>query len=409
MKRWGLAAAFLLLTGCASAPDRAPSLGEAYAGPATLQVREALLAGAEMTATLEHGDRVEIIGRRRRFVKVRTSEGAEGWVDSAQLLGTGEMETLRALAARAAAESSQGAATVFDLLNVHTAPNRQAPSFFQMKPGMHAAVIAHQRAPRVPFGPPTFLTEIFRPAPPPTPRKPKKPKTKPANESPPPGLAPTVPDDWLSISGRPDGPPATAKPPAPETVAPPLEWWTLVRAEDGRTGWVLTSLLYLDIPEEVAQYAERARITSYYPLGQVAARSGAQKTIWLWTTLATRNVDHHYDNLRVFTWSIRRQRYETAYIERNIRGWLPVTLLRGEGGVTGWEALMENRAGQLERVTYQWDGNRARITQRQPGELPPPWYVKAEHAADDEDSEVPETSGGRFAELLRSLRERFSR
>lgn len=409
MKRWGPAAALLLLAGCASTPDRAPSLGEAYAGPATLQVREALLAGAEMTATLEHGDRVEIIGRRRRFLKVRTSEGAEGWVDSAQLLGTAEMETLRALAARAAEEPSQGAATVFDLLNVHTAPNRQAPSFFQMKPGMHAAVITHQRAPRVPFPPPSFLTEIFRPAPPSPPRKPKKPKTKPENELPPPGPPPAVPEDWLNISGRPEGPPAPTTQPVPAPVAPPLEWWTLIRADDGRTGWVLTSLLYLDIPEEVAQYAERARITSYHPLGQVTARSGAQKKIWLWTTLATRNVDHHYDNLRVFTWSTRRQRYETAYIERNIKGWLPVAVLSGEGGVTGWETLMENRAGQLERVTYQWDGNRVRIAQRRPGELPAPWYVKAEHAADDGDSEVPETSGGRFAEFLRSLRERFSR
>ncbi|HRJ21575.1 MAG TPA: SH3 domain-containing protein, partial [Bryobacteraceae bacterium] len=151
------AAATLLLGACSSQPDRAPSLGEAFVGPARLQLRAALVSGAETVAQLEHGDRVEIVGRRRRFLRVRTNDGAEGWLDSSQLLGPHEMDELRQLAARAAQQPSQGSATVFDLLNVHTAPNRQAPSFFQLTPDVRAAVITHQRAPRVPFDPPRFL------------------------------------------------------------------------------------------------------------------------------------------------------------------------------------------------------------------------------------------------------------
>lgn len=409
---WTMLAAAAWLASCSSNPDRAPALAEAYIGPAKLQLREELVARAEVVAQLEHGERVEIIGRRRRFLKVRTSGGAEGWLDSRQLLSEKEMEALRALDARAGDGSPQGAATVFEPLNVHTAPNRQAPSFYQLTPDTKAEVITHQRAPRVPFEPPAFLQDLSRPAA--AARKPKRPKKEPANAPPPRAAAPALPEDWRALSGIPDSPPPAPPKPAAAAPAPALEWWTLVRAGEGRTGWVLTSLLYLSIPEEVAQYAERARIMSYYRLGEVTARSGEKKPIWLWTTLADRNVDHHFDGMRVFTWSARRQRYETAYIERNLKGWLPLALQSGGGAVTGWTVLLENKQGELQQVSYSWDGNRARVTGRAPGESPAPWYTAASAAAPEgngngEGPPAAETTRERLAEFLRSLVARFSR
>lgn len=409
---WVMLAAAAWLAGCASNPDRAPALAQAYVGPAKLQLREELVARAEVVAQLEHGDRVEIIGRRRRFLKVRTSNGAEGWLDSRQLLSEHEMEGLRALAARAAGESPQGAATVFEPLNVHTAPNRQAPSFYQLTPAMKAEVITHQRAPRVPFAAPAFLQELAGPAANAT-RPVKRAKKKAANASPPRAAPPALPEDWLALSGYPDGPPPAPPKPAVVPTAPSLEWWTLVRAGDGHTGWVLTSLLYLSIPEEVAQYAERARITSYYPLGEVTTRAGEKRTIWLWTTLANRNADHHFDGMRLFTWNTRRQRYETAYIERNVKGWLPLRLKTESGAVTGWTVLLESRQGELQQVAYSWDGNRARVTGRTPGELPPPWYTPPGETAPEADGmdagPATATARERLLEFVRSLRARFSR
>lgn len=408
---WAMLAAAAWLGSCSPAPDRAPALAEAYAGPAKLQLRGELVARAPVVAQLEHGERVEIIGRRRRFLKVRTKDGAEGWLDSRQLLSETEMQALRALAARAETESGQGAATVFEPLNVHTAPNRQAPSFYQLTPGMKAAVITHLRAPRVPFEAPAFLRELSRPAAP-APRKPKRARDEPANGLPPRPAPPSPPEGWLALSGFPDGPPAPPPKPEPVPVAPPLEWWTLVRAAGGRTGWVLTSLLYLSVPEAVAQYAERARITSYHPAGQVTTRSGESKTAWLWTTLANLDADHHFDNMRLFTWNTRRQRYETAYIERNLKGWLPLTLETKADRVTGWKVLLENRSGELQQVSYSWDGSRVRVTGRAPGEMPAPWYIPSSataEAAEPEAPPAPHTPGERALEFLRSLRARFSR
>jgi hypothetical protein len=80
------------------------------------------------------------------------------------------------------------------------------------------------------------------------------------------------------------------------------------------------------IPDDVAQYAEGHRIVSYLPLGEV--RDGDEtKQQWIWTTIeGGSRPDYDFDSFRVFVWSLRRHRYETAYIERNIRGHSPVLL-----------------------------------------------------------------------------------
>ena len=71
------------------------------------------------------------------------------------------------------------------------------------------------------------------------------------------------------------------------------------------------------IPDDVAQYAEGHRITSYFALSDV--RDGdAVKHNWLWTTIASGDHPYDFDSFRVFTWSLRRHRYETAYIQRNV-------------------------------------------------------------------------------------------
>lgn len=57
----------LALAACSSAPERRPAVGEAYIGPLEHELREALAARSRVVARLRHGDRVEILGRRRRL------------------------------------------------------------------------------------------------------------------------------------------------------------------------------------------------------------------------------------------------------------------------------------------------------------------------------------------------------
>ena len=51
------------------------------------------------------------------------------------------------------------------------------------------------------------------------------------------------------------------------------------------------------------------------------------KNNWLWTTITKGGQPYDFDSFRVFVWSLRHHRYETAYIERNVVGHYPVEVI----------------------------------------------------------------------------------
>src|SRR5436305_898402 len=130
-------------TACRSSEPRAPVIGEAFAGPATLALRRDIPLQSPVVATVKHGDRLDIVQRRRRFLRVRTSKGSEGWIEDHLLLSSAEIAALKDVERRARTMPSQGLASTYELLNVHTQPNRLSPSFLQIKEGEKVDVVAH--------------------------------------------------------------------------------------------------------------------------------------------------------------------------------------------------------------------------------------------------------------------------
>lgn len=86
---------------------------------------------------------------------------------------------------------------------------------------------------------------------------------------------------------------------------------------------MLARMLVMAIPDEVAQYSEGRRITSYFSLGTVQD-DDVVKHHWVWTTLSDSTAPYDFDGLRVFIYSLRHHRYETAYKERDLQGYYPV-------------------------------------------------------------------------------------
>jgi hypothetical protein len=358
---WVLAGGLILLLlpthACRSEEPRAPAIGEAYAGPATLALRRDIALQSPMVATVKHGERREIVQRRRRFMKVRTPGGAEGWIEDHLLLSSEEIAALQNVERRALTLPSQGVASTYDLLNVHTEPNRLSPSFLQVKEGEKVDVVAHVGAPRTPPERKPLIPP--RPKTPPAVRK----RTESKYPLPPMPPAPPPPANWQALSG----PVAGLQRPVADNhaaAAAPLEDWSLVRNAKGESGWVLSRRLYMAIPDDVAQYAEGHRITSYFALSDV--RDGdVVKHNWLWTTISSGDHPYDFDSYRVFTWSLRRHRYETAYIQRNVEGYFPVLARPADFSV-----CVVDRSGARMRRSYSFIVTTVRLAGQQPCEAP---------------------------------------
>ncbi|MBM3810023.1 MAG: SH3 domain-containing protein [Acidimicrobiia bacterium] len=326
------------------------AIAEAYVGGISLNLRKDLAPRAEVTATVKHGEKLEILAYRRRFAKVRTQSGAEGWTDGRQLLTPEQMARLRRSAERAATVGSQGKMTPFDLLNVHIEAQRQSPTFYQLQEGESADLIGHRVTPR---------------------------------HAPPAGT-PLPPDA-------------------------PMDSWSLVRLKDGRPGWVLSRMMMMAIPDEVGQYAEGHHITAYFPLGSVEDQ-GQTRQHWLWTTIQSRINPYHFDSFRVFVWSTRRHRYETAYIERNLKGYYPIEVHPMLEGATmpRFSLIFSARDGVLYRRTYEFQGYHVRQIEKTAWQLP----------REEEEDSTPaapappppkDSSGGLLARVKDKLKDLFNR
>jgi hypothetical protein len=369
----GLVPAILvLMSACERGPRRAPAIGEAFVGPLHLQIRADVASQSQGLAKLQHGERVEILQQKRRAIKVRTARGAEGWVDERQLLSGREMEELGQLAEAAKTLPSQGKATSYSDLNVHTLPARQAPSFIQLKDGATAEILLYRLVPRA--------DAKRRPLLPPPPKAPKrtaakKPKEQPKVPPPPMPQPPAPPSDWLEMSKTDledeDDPQPEAKPPQP-APAVPIERWSLIRVPGGAAGWVLARLLVMSIPDAVAQYGEGKRIVAYFPLGEAAGEE--KQHHWLWTTSVQGPQEYDFDSVRVFIWNTRRRRYETSYIDRNVTGFLPVLAreVQWQGRkAPGFSLCVLNKEGRRVRREFAFVENRVRGAGEQPCEAPP--------------------------------------
>jgi hypothetical protein len=352
-----------------------------------LNLRTELGNKAQIAATVSHGDRLDVLETRRRFVKVRTARGIEGWTDSNLLLSERQMADLRLLAASAAKLPSQGSAKVYEALNVHAEPYRQSPSFFQIPEGGTVEVVGHR------------VTPHSQPPPPPKPAAhrvvaPKKAKSKvaaaPALRPPPP--PPPPPANWIELSRPHSSSPAAKNPAAPAAPPQPEDDWALVRMSNGDTGWALSRMLVMDIPEDVAQYAEGHRVSAYLPLGDVQDKDkGETKKNWLWTTSSAGLRPYDFDSFRVFVWSSKRHHYETAYIERNVKGYYPVETepLPGQDE-KAFSVVLEDKDAKLYKRTFAFNGYHIRMVSKTPYELPPP--LPEVHASGGFEPEAPPPS-----------------
>jgi SH3-like domain-containing protein len=294
--------AALLSSGCnrRSAPREI-----AYVSAPQAFLRDQVAAIYNKTGTVKNGESVQVLARDRRFARVRTSAGAEGWLEQRYLVTKQTYDACQKLAEQVRNDPVQATALAHNQSNIHLQPDREAEHLYQVDQGAKLSLL--KRA---------------------------------SSQKPVPGG-----------QARTDAAGKAAQ------SAPAMEDWWLVRDEPGHAGWVLGRLLDVDIPLEIAQYAEGQRTVASFVLDEV---TDGDKKVPQYLVLLTENKDgmpFDFNQLRVFTWNVKRHRYETAYRERNLNGVLPVTLshetFEKEGDLPVFVVHVKDDAGSVIERKYK--------------------------------------------------------
>ncbi len=263
-----------------------------------------------------NGQPLEVLEHGRRFLKVETEKKQIGWIEEHAVIDAKTYDEFVRLADTHKGDAVAATATLRDDLSMHLLPGRQTERFYLLAGNTKVQLLARATAPKE-------AAEVLRPLPAPNAAKPAaKPLVGGTNAPAAPGTNPPAP------AAKPAAPHAIAAA-GPEGEPPVMEDWWLARDPQGRVGWLLGSRLDVDVPDQVAQYAEGQRIIGAWMLVKVndpeADTPDHQVGEYL-TVMAPLSSGHpfDFDQVRVFTWSVKKHRYETAFRLHPIQGYLPV-------------------------------------------------------------------------------------
>jgi len=120
--------------------------------------------------------------------------------------------------------------------------------------------------------------------------------------------------------------------PRPGASPPAVDVWIKVRVSPAEVGWVIGSALDYEAPSGIGGFMEGSVYSAIKPLNTVQDPDVGPI---VWYVVAERRPgappDVAFDGIRVFTWNLKKHRYETAYRTKGLRGMYP--LVAGREGV----------------------------------------------------------------------------
>lgn len=350
-----------------------------YVSAAETSLRDRVATLYGKVGTVHNGERVEVLEKQRRFLRVKTDKGQEGWIEERSLVPQEVYDGFQQLAKDGASIPVQAHGTTRAELNMHLTPARDGEHLYQLKEGEKLEVLKRATTDKSAkkAAPPAKVPAATAPA------KGNKPAEKEASTQPSAATGKTASAKTTSVQPSAANAPAAEPPPPPKPI---MEDWYLVRDPARRVGWVLLRMVDLDVPLDVAQYAEGQRITGYFVLNTVEeTQDDATKQVPQYLVLLNEPKDgfaYDYNQVRVFTRNRAKHRYETAYRERNMEGYLPVEVghqyFDKEGDLPTFTIRKMNDSGQIVASTYKMNGP---IVRR----VPTPEEVAAEKAKHEAD------------------------
>ena len=292
-----------------------------------IYLHDRVAAVSNHVAQVVDGQKLEVLDRAHRFIKVKTEKNEIGWIEERAVIDSKSHAAFDQLVTDHQHDPVVSKGTVRDDVYLHIRPGRDTERFPLLPANDKVELLARASAPKV--APPAIHVAAATTAPKlqgssSGASQTSTPSTTPASKAAQPAPAakpatPPVASDLAAKSGQLEPTPVVME-----------DWW-LVRDAQGRTGWVLSGRIDVDVPDEVAQYAEGQRIVSAFVLAKItdpdADTPDHQVAEWV-TVLGPMQsgLPFDFDQVRVFTWSTKRHRYETAFRLHPIQGYLPLRI-----------------------------------------------------------------------------------
>ena len=338
LRRWIPALVLLLVVASlfwwVQSGRRPPENATAYVAEPSAILWNANAQVRQPVATLHYGDRVAILQRSGERAEVRSDTGARGWIDALLLMDAELWQQSAELLARARTMPVQARGHTRTISNVRLTSGRDGPRIFQF--GRNEPVVVLERstrpAPQEGAGEPVAKT---------TDNLPK-------------------PEDWLLVlrtepagsSAETFASNAPAVSPRTSSTAPAVPI----------AGWVLARFIELDPPPPIPDYFNAAgiRVAAWVVLNMAPDAGGPRPQYLVAGARGGEGQPCDFTMLRVYTWGASRQRYETAYVENNICGRMPIRVSATPAGADfrfadpaqdGAERLYRMRQTSVRRVT----------------------------------------------------------
>ena len=279
-------------------------IGEAYVSTRSTALLSSVAQVRQEVGELHYGEHVEMLAKRNEFVKVRTAAGTIGWVDAHQLMDPQLWQRSIVLLKNAQGLPTQARGRTKVATNLRVEPGRTEARLYQFGRGIPVEVVGRATADWVQV----------------------------SDEKDSANSEETKKEDWFLVRGEATRPPGetTARTgnAIPSTTTAPGDGSVPI------AGWVVARFVELDIPDAVREGASSANVRpiAWFELNRVPDESGEKPQFLLAAVRGPEGQVCDFTNLRVFTWNKKKSRYETAFIENDLCGTLPVRLTKGPKG-----------------------------------------------------------------------------
>jgi hypothetical protein len=285
-----------------------------YVSARQMYLKDRIAAVSNHVGEVANGQQLEVLEHGRRFLRVKTEKNEIGWIEERAVIDSKTFDAFAHLGTEHKQDPVVATGTLRDDIYLHISPGRNTDHFYLLPENDKVQLLVRASVPKAVPGVPV--------------EPPKRPVHAPANAAKSASPSPQGSGAKAGSSAPANAPLANHVEKADEPEVPMEDWW-LIRDNQGRTGWLLSGRVDVDVPDEVGQYAEGQRIVGAYILTHVndseADVPNHQVPEYVTALSPPKSgLPFDFDQIRVFTWSVKHHRYETAFRVRPIQGFLPV-------------------------------------------------------------------------------------